>query len=384
MKNIATTHQHYLINTYTFRGKAFVKGDGCYLYDERGNKYLDLMSNYGVNIFGYNNPQITKALQGQIENLPNLHCSFANDVRAAAAKQLVKHCKGKTGQVYFANSGTEAIEAALKFAVLATGKTEIIAAKGSYHGKTTGALSVTYSQKYKKGLESLLWKAKFVSYDKVSEIRSAIGKNTAAVILEPIQGESGVIPPKEGYLQDVREICSQNETLLILDEIQTGAGRTGVFLASHRANVEADIVCLGKGLAGGIPVGATMVSKEVAEKIPKLSQTSTFGGNPLACQGILQVLSLLSDGRLDQISRLGEYFLSELRSIDSGKIRAVRGSGLMIGVEVDENRNQILKDLQERKLLACPAGDNVVRFLPPYILEKDQIDYAISVLKDVL
>lgn len=377
-------HKLYLIDSFPFRGISLEKGDGVYLYDKKGNKYLDLISNYGVNIFGYNHPVITKKLQEQIETLSNLHGSFANETRGEAARKLIKRCRGSR-KVYFSNSGAEAIEAAIKFAVYVKGKTKIIAAKGSYHGKTLGALSVTHSEKYRPGkVKEILLDVHFVSFGKLDKIKKETDEETAAVILEPIQGESGIIMPPEGYLKEVERVCKEKGVLLVLDEIQTGVGRTGSFLFSENEGVDADIICLGKGLAGGIPVGATLVKKEIADEIPKLLQTSTFGGNPLVSYGVLATLSLLDGKQLEKVSEMGDYFIDELRKIESKRIKKVKGAGLMIGVEVKQGRDQILKDLQEKGILAGPAGENVVRFLPPYLITKDQIDSAVSVLKEIL
>lgn len=384
MKDLSFMHQKYLVSTYPFRGKTFIKGNGAYLYDEQGNQYLDLVSNYGVNIFGHCHPHLTHALQNQINTLPVLHCSFANDIRAQAAHQLVSRCGGKLSQVYFSNSGAEAIEAALKFSILATGNKRIIATKGAYHGKTLGALSVTASQKYRSQFEPLLWDVKFINFGDIKTLEQTINKQTTAVILEPIQGESGVIFPPKNYLKKVRKLCNENNTLLILDEIQTGMGRTGTFLACHQTNVEPDIVCLGKGLAGGTAVGVTLVTQKIANHIPKAIHTSTFGGNPLVCAGILATLNLLTKKQLQANICLGNYFLEKLHSLKNSRIKEIRGQGLMIGIEVTGDRNQILKALQVQNIIAAPANDQVVRFLPPYIITKNQIDHVTNIFNKAL
>lgn len=383
MSKMEVIHQHFLVNSYPFRGKTFIQGEGVYLFDETGKKYLDLMGNYGVNIFGYNHLQISKELCEQVKLLSCLHGGFANDVRAKAAEKLVKRCGGKLEKVFFSNSGAEAVEAALKFAVLATGKKRIVAAKGGYHGKTFGALSVTFGEKYRSGFDGLLQEVEFVPFGNIEKMVKIVNEETAAVILEPIQGERGVIIPFEGYLKKVEKMCRKKKVVFILDEVQTGVGRTGYFLAGDKEEIEADIVCLGKGLAGGIAVGATLVTKEIGEKIPKAVHTSTFGGNPLACRGILAVLELVDEKMLGRIRFLGERFLEGLKLIKSEKIKEIRGRGLMIGMEVKGDRNQILKNLQERGILACPAGEKVVRFLPPYIISEKEIKRAVKILREV-
>lgn len=376
---------NYLVPTYPDRGVNIVEGQGVYLYDENGKKYLDFGSNYGVSIFGYGHKQITKSLKSQIDRIINLHGSLGNLVRVEAAKRLIRMCGENYSSVYFCNSGTEAIEAALKFARLTKAGSHIIAMEHSYHGKTLGALSVTGSEKYQKPFLPLLWDVSFVTYGSISAIKAAIKKETIAVILEPIQGEGGINPAPPAFLKAVRKLCNERNLLLIIDEIQAGLGRSGSFLVSTKEGISADILCLGKGLAGGIPIGATLVSKSVAAYIPLHIHTSTFGGNPLAASGILATLKLLSDKTLyKKIKASGSYFLRSLKSIKHPKIIAVRGVGLMIGVEVDKKITQILKYMQEHGVIAIPAGTNVVRFLPPFIITKKQIDNAVKIFEDAL
>jgi len=384
MKNYNFLQQTFVVNTYVNRGLTLVKGEGVYLYDEKGKKYLDLMSNYGVNILGHSHPDITKHLSDQLGKLTVLHGSFASDTRAEAAFQLVKKCGGQLSQVYFSNSGAEAVEAALKFAVLATGKKKFISANHGYHGKTLGALSATYGDKYKKMFSPLLWDFEFVNHGNTASLEEAIAPDVAAFIVEPIQGEGGIYTPPSDYLQKVREMCDKHNILLILDEIQTGCGRTGTFLASQKSKIHYDIVCMGKGLAGGLPVGATLVSKEIAAKIPKQIHTSTFGGNPLACAGIVATLALLSEEMMVHVQEMGTYFMNQLKAINSPLIAEVRGQGLMIGLEMKDKRNEMLKELQINHILTIPAGENVVRFLPPFIIQKKHIDETITVLNTIL
>ena len=373
-----------LVASYPNRGITFVKGEAAYLITQSGEKYLDLGSNYGVNIFGYRHPTITNALHKQLDNLVNLHGSFGSDVRNRAAEKLINKCGGKLSRIFFSNSGAEAIEAALKFARAATGKTHFIAMKNAYHGKTLGALSATSGDKYKKMFAPLLWNFEFVEHGNIEPLEKAIDTDVAAFIVEPIQGEGGIYTPPADYLQKVRKICDKHNILLILDEIQTGCGRTGTFLASQKYGINYDIVCMGKGLAGGLPVGATLVSKEIAAKIPKQIHTSTFGGNPLAAAGIIATLELLNEEIMTHVKKTGAYFIGQLKTIDSPLISDVRGQGLMIGLEMKDKRNEILKELQLKNILAIPAGENVVRFLPPFIIEKKQINEAIKVLKEVI
>ena len=345
---------------------------------------MDLGSNYGVNIFGYNHPSITKALQRQLNDLVNLHGSFNNQVRTQAAENLSKATNRRLSRVFFSNSGAEAIEAALKFARVATGKSHFIAMKNAYHGKTLGALSATDGDRYRNPFLPLLWDFTHVSFGNIEELQSNISINTAAIMIEPVQGEGGIhFAPPEFYSQ-LQDVCLRRNILLIIDEIQTGLGRTGTFLAGEQFGLKPDILCLGKGIAGGIPVGVTLVTQEISSKIPLHIHTSTFGGNPLACAGILAVLKELENGTIfDDVKELGRYFLDQLKSIDTPKITEVRGLGLMIGMELGENATPVLRALQQERIIAIPAGSNIVRFLPPLIITKNELDIAISALKRI-
>ena len=376
--------QKFMLNMYPNRGLEFRRGEGVDLITAGGERYLDMMSNYGINVLGYNHPRVNGALIRQLQDLPALHCSFGSDVRALASWRLVQRTLRQAGRVYWSNSGAEAVEAALKLAVMATGKKRFVACTNGYHGKTLGALSATDGDKYRRSFEPLLWEFSRIPFDDPPALDQVLDDETAAFIVEPIQGESGILAARDGYLRSAREICTARGVLLILDEIQTGTGRTGTFLASAREGIEADIICLGKGLAGGLAVGATVVSAEIASRAVRSSHTSTFGGNPLACAGVNAILDYLEDAELERISRLGLYFRQEMDRLRGDRVTAVRGRGLMIGAVVPERRDEVLKGLQREKVLAIPAGNEVVRFLPPYIIEKEHIDRTVAALHAVL
>jgi LysW-gamma-L-lysine/LysW-L-ornithine aminotransferase len=364
-----------LLDAYPNRGLRFVRGDGPYLEASDGRRYLDLMTNYGVSLFGYGCPAITSALSAQIAALPTLHGSFGSDVRLKASVALARRLPMESASICWSNSGAEAIEAALKFAAIATGRKRFVACRGGYHGKTLGALSATDAGKYRAPFEPLLWEFEHVEYGDAAALRGALDARTAAVVVEPIQGEGGVRVPPPGYLREVRRAASDAGVLLVVDEIQSGCGRTGRFLAVEHDGVSPDIVCLGKGLAGGVPVGATAVTSAIAAAIPRGLHTSTFGGNPLACAGVMAVLGLLDDERLARVVMLGERFQECLRRAAPGPA-AVRGAGLMIGVAVGPRRDDVLKALQRAGVLGIPAGEDLVRFLPPYIVTAEQLDAA--------
>lgn len=373
-----------LIASYPNRGITIESGKGMYLIDSGGNKYLDFGSNYGVNIFGYGHLGINRALTKQLSKLINLHGSFMSDVRTESSKKLVENCGGKMSKVFFSNSGAEAIEAALKFVRLATGKSHFIAMENGYHGKTLGALSATGSEKYRTPFLPLLWNFTHLPFGDINRLKQAITKDTGAIITEIVQGEGGIKLGSQSYLTALQHLCRINNILLIVDEIQTGLGRTGTFLAGEQFGITPDILCLGKGLAGGIPVGATLVTEEVAQKIPVHIHTTTFGGNPLACAGIIATLEELKDSHiLSRVKDMGKYFLAQLKKIRHPKIIEARGIGLMLAIELSENATWLLKSLQDKHIIAIPAGSNIVRFLPPYIITKMEIDILVSELSKI-
>ncbi|OGG27260.1 hypothetical protein A2960_00370 [Candidatus Gottesmanbacteria bacterium RIFCSPLOWO2_01_FULL_39_12b] len=379
-----TLTKNYLVNSYPNRGVTFVAGEGMYLIGKNGEKYLDLGSQYGVSVFGYRHPRITPNLISQLNKLINVHGSFGSDVRTEAAKKLVEACGGRVSRVFFSNSGAEAIETAIKFAKLYTGKLRFLALENSYHGKTLGALSATSGEKYRDPFMPLVWNFIHLPFGEKKSIDENINSDTAAVIIEPVQGEGGIYPPPAGYLEYIQKVCRKRGVLLIIDEIQTGVGRTGRFLASEKHGLTPDIICLGKGIAGGVPIGITLVSEAIALKVPLHIHTSTFGGNPLACSGIIAVLKEFEDGQLlSHIKKMGNFFLTELKKLKHPKIVDTRGIGLMLGLELNENVTPVLKALQQEKIIAIPAGSNIVRFLPPYLITEKEIDRVIKELKKI-
>lgn len=373
-----------VIALYPNRGLSFVRGEGAYLLTRDGGRYLDLMTNYGASLLGHGHPVITAAVAEQLGRVVTMHGSFGSDVRARASLAVVDRLPMPGAGLCWLNSGTEAIEAALKFAIVATGRRHFVAGAGGYHGKTLGALSVTHAGKYRAIFDGCLLPVDHVPYGSVAAVDAAITAETAAVIVEPIQGEGGVVVPPDGYLRAIRELCSARKVLLIVDEIQTGSGRTGVFTESEREGVEPDILCLGKGLAGGIPVGITAVAPAVSERLAKGVHTSTFGGNPLAAAGVLATLSVLTAEFLATVDGLGRDWRARLAAIESDRLGEVRGRGLMVGVSVRGDRDLVLKNLQKEGVLAIPAGEDVIRFLAPLVVDADQLAQATTALDRVL
>lgn len=369
---------------YAKRDIALVRGDGAYLWDSDGTRYLDLMSNYGVNILGHNHPNVTAAITHQANTLLNCHQSFASDVRVALLEKLVSVAPAGLNHVFLSNSGTEAIEAALKFAWIASGRTKLVAAKRGYHGRTLGSLAATAEKKYREPFEAELTTATHVSYGNVDELADAIDDETAAVILEPVQGEGGIYVPSAEYLQAVREVVTSKGALLILDEVQTGF-RTGAYFACQHTGVVPDLLVTSKGLGNGVPIGATFMSAQIAEQLTGGVHGTTFGGNPLACAAALATLETLEqDNLLDHSTEIGNYLVDQIRALNHPKIRDVRGKGMMIGIELKMRATPALRGLQQHGVLALMAGSLVLRLLPPLILTKEQADVAVGTLAEVL
>jgi len=363
---------------YAKRGLALVRGEGVWLWDSDGRRYLDLMSNYGVNILGHAHPRVTAAIVAQAGRLLSCHQSFASDVRAAFLERLLAVAPAGLTRAFLSNSGTEAVEAALKFVWATTGRRKIVAARRGYHGRTLGALAATAEKKYREPFLGLLAEAEHIPYGDPEALAAALDERTAAVILEPVQGESGIYSAPDEYLRAARELTRQAGVLLIFDEVQT-AFRTGAWFACQHAGVTPDLLCVAKGLANGVPIGATLMTEEIAAALPAGVHGSTFGGNPLACAAGLATLETLAvDSLIPHSADVGAYFLRRLRELEHPAVREVRGRGLMLGIELKSRSTPVLKAMQERGLLALPAGTVVVRLLPPLIITREQVDEAVA------
>ncbi|MBX6341141.1 MAG: aspartate aminotransferase family protein [Thermomicrobiaceae bacterium] len=369
---------------YAKRDLALARGEGAYLWDAKGRRYLDLMSNYGVNVLGHAHPRVTAAIAHQAATLLNCHQSFASDVRVALLERLLALAPAGLTRAFLSNSGAEAVEAALKFAWVATGRGKVVAAGRAYHGRTLGALAATADKKYREPFAGLLAEAVHVPYGDAEALAAAVDGDTAAVILEPIQGEGGVHLPPPGYLRRAREVASAAGALLIFDEVQTGL-RTGAWFACQHEGVAPDLLCLSKGLANGVPIGATLMTEAVAGALSGGVHGTTFGGNPLACAAALATLEAIeAEGLLARSAAVGAHLVEAIRALHHAKVREVRGRGLMIGVELRTRATPVLRALQERGVLALPAGSVVVRLLPPLILTEEQADAAVATLAEAL
>ncbi len=363
------------------------KGVGAHVWDVNGKEYIDCMGGYGVAIVGHQNKRVVNAIKEQVDKIITVHSSLYNKTREEFLKTLIGLAPKGLTQVHLNNSGAEAVEAAIKFARKFTGKKGMVAMKGSYHGKTLGALTLTFNPKYKKAFEPLVEKVSFASFGDIESLRSTIDEDTAFVILEPIQGESGIIVAPDGFLQDVRKLCDEKGILLIFDEIQAGLGRTGRLWACDHWNTAPDILCLAKGIAGGVPMGATLVRPDILAAMSKGEHSSTFGGNPLSCAaGIATLHALTQDGLIENSEKMGKLFREGLEKLKEKHtiIREIRGKGLMIGVELKFEVKDVLMNLMKEGVLMLYSGRNILRILPPLVITKEDITKVLETLDVVL
>jgi acetylornithine/LysW-gamma-L-lysine aminotransferase len=378
----------FLAGVYQKFPLTIVRGKGAIVWDIKGRDYIDCMGGYGVSIVGHCHPKVVEAIEEQCSKLISCHSSLYNDKRAELLDKLIKISPRGLEKAFLCNSGAESVECGLKLAAKYTMKKEIISMTRGYHGKTSGALSATWGRKYRAPFESLLSKSfKFVPFGKIEGVKEAITEKTAAIIVEPIQGESGVYPAPKGFLQSLRELCDEKEILLIFDEVQTGFGRTGKMWASQHWNTIPDIMCLAKGIAGGFPMGATIAKGEVMDSLKTGEHSSTFGGNPLACAAACATIDVIIEEDLpDRARAVGGYFKERLSEIKEELriVREIRGLGLMIGLESRFDVYNILMRAIDRRVILLYSGKNIIRFLPPLVINETQIDKLVGVLKELL
>ena len=380
--NTKTMEQTYELAVYPRRDIVLVSGKGARLYDEEGREYIDCASNVGVSNIGHGHQAVADAIYEQYLALGNCYSMFYNPVRARLAEKLAKLAPGNLNLVFFCNSGAEAIEGALKFARSTTGRPEVIAAMRGFHGKTMGALAATWGPEYQKPFAPMMPGLKHVPFNNFAKLETALSEKTAAVLLEIIQGEGGVRVGDKDYFRQVRELCNSKGVMLIIDEVQTGFGRTGAMFACEQF-VTPDMLCLAKSLAGGIPMGTVICSERI--KVPVKSHTSTFGGNPTACAAALASLEVIEkEGLIKNAETLGNYLIEQLRGIESKKIRDIRGLGLMVGIELKEKAGPYVQMLMGKGVIALLAGATVIRLLPPLVISREEIDTVVSVLKEIL
>ncbi len=381
--DIIDIEEKYTSGVYAKQPIAFVRGQGARLWDDKGIEYLDCSSGHGVANLGHAHPKVATAIAHQAAQLITLFETFPNDQRAALMEKLTALTPGLE-RVFFCNSGTESMEAAIKFARLSTGRTGMIAAMRGFHGRTMGALSATWNKRYREPFAPLIPGFDHVPFNNIEALEKAITAETAAVILEPVQGEGGVYPAQPEYLHAAADLCRQRGALLIMDEVQTGFGRTGRMFAYQHFNITPDLLCCSKSLAGGVPMGAVLIGENVKNLTPGV-HGSTFGGNPLSCAAALAALSVLEEENLpEQAAEKGAYLMEKLGVIQSPLIREVRGLGLMIGIELKQKVAPYLKTLQEKHIIALNAGMTVIRLLPPLVISYEQLDQVAAALNEIL
>jgi acetylornithine/N-succinyldiaminopimelate aminotransferase len=371
----------YIFNTYTRQPIAIKKAYGAVVTDVNGKEYIDCVAGIAVNNVGHCHPAVVEAIKQQAEELIHVSNLYYTEQQALLAEELVNLTEIE--RVFFCNSGTEAVEGALKLARKATGKKEFIAAEHAFHGRTRGALSVTHKEKYRKPFEPLA-PAVFVPYNDASAIRAAITEDTAGVILEPVQGEAGVIIPSDGYLREVREICDETGTLLILDEVQTGFGRTGKWFAREHSGIEPDIMTLAKAMGGGFPMGAMLAREDVAANFGRGDHASTFGGNALSCAAALANIEVINKEKLVARSgELGVYLMKKLKALDKDYVKEIRGKGLMVGMELSIKCEDIVSRSRELGVLLNCTSESVLRFVPPLTITREQLDAVVGVIDEI-
>ena len=381
------SEDQFMGNLYQRFPVTIEKGVGAHVWDVDGKEYIDCMGGYGVALVGHQNKRVNDAIKEQIDKIITVHSSLYNKTREEFLKLLIGLAPKGLTQVHLNNSGAEAIEAAMKFARKFTGKKGMVAMKGSYHGKSFGALSLTFNPKYRKAFAPLVEKVSFASYGDMESLRSVVDDDTAFIILEPIQGESGIIVAPDNFLQQVRELCDEKGILLIFDEIQAGLGRTGRLWACDHWNTAPDILCLAKGIAGGVPMGATLVRPDILSSMGKGEHSSTFGGNPISCAaGNAALKALTEDGLIENSEKMGKIFREGLEKLKENHtmIREIRGKGLMIGIEMKFEVRDILMGLIKKGVLMLYSGRNILRILPPLVISEEDVTKVLHALDSIL
>lgn len=381
------TENRYLANVFAKKPVVLTHGKGALLWDVNGKEYVDCASSYGVAALGHCHPKIVEAIKAQAEQLITCHSCYYNDKRAEFIQKLVSITPKGLDKAFLSNSGAESVECAIKLARKATGKTEIIGLMGAFHGKTMGALSLTWDKKYREPFMPLVPDMKHAAPDNPDKLREAITEKTAAVIMEPIRGEGGIRVPPEGYLQEVREICDKRGILLIFDEVQSSFGRTGKLFAGQNWDVTPDIMTLAKPFAGGLPIGITVAKENIMSAFKTGEHSTTFSGSPIVCAaGIAAIDALIEEKLADKAAANGKYFKTQLEGLAAKHkiVKEVRGLGLMLGMELRYDVYGVLQKTLGRGVLVLDAGKTVVRILPPLVITKPQIDRAITALDEAL
>ena len=383
MRDFIALQKLYEFDIDPKRDLVIVKGKNARVWDDRGKEYIDCVGGHGVANVGHCNEAVVAAITAQARKLMTCPGVFYNDTKALLLEKLVRIAPENLKRAFLCNSGTESIEAALKFVRFATKKTEFICAMKSFHGRTLGALSATFNPKYKHDFKPLVPGFNFVPFNNFSKLEEKVNENTAGILLEIVQGEGGVNIGKKEYFQHVRRLCDERGILLIIDEVQTGFCRTGKMFAVEHFGIEPDIMCLAKSIAGGLPMGAVLCSDKIEAPLGK--HGSTFGGNPLACAAAIAAIDFMTANKLAQQSaEKGNYFIDKFKQFHYNRVRDVRNFGLMIGIELKEKAKPFILELIEEGVLTLPAGTTVLRLLPPLTISYEELDIVIEKLIKVL
>ncbi len=362
------------------------EGDGVYVYDGEGEEYLDFGASYGVMAVGHSNPSVVEAIREQAGKYTYAQASYATKARASLLERLKQHTPEALERVFLTNAGTEANETAFKLARASTpeGKTKVVAAENGFHGRTFGSISATYKKKYRQPFEPTVPEFEFTGFDDPESLKETVDDDTAMVILEPVQGEGGVQPASQEYVETARDVCSDHDSYLVFDEIQAGLGRTGRLWSHQHYDVTPDALTTAKALGGGMPVSA-LVCREAMTEIPKGSHGGTYCGNPVAAAAAdAAVEHIVEEDLAANAAEKGERLIEGLREIDSDRVVEVRGRGLMVGVQVRGRAGRYLSGMAQEGVLALPAGSNVIRMLPPLTLEDEHVDEAVEAVEAVV
>ncbi len=382
LRQIETAHTS---GAYFKRPLAVISGHGSRVQDDEGRSYIDATSGQGVALTGHAHPAVTAAIARQAGELVTSPEIFFNDQRARLYERLAALTPGDIGKFFLCNSGAEAMEGALKVAMLLTGRSKVLATRNAFHGRTLGALALTWNPKYRQPFDA--WhsgQVQHLAFNDLEAARAAIDGETAAVVIEVVQGEGGVHLADPAWLRNLWQLCDDSGALLIIDEIQTGLGRCGSWFACEQAGVIPDVLTLGKGLAGGVPIGAVCWRASLGSLSPG-SHGSTFGGNPLACAAALATLAVIDDEQLpERAARLGNWLMSQLEDMQHPSVREVRGLGLLVGMQLRGRVTPVLKRLQDRGVLALPAGFNVLRLLPPLVISESELQDIVAAIRESL
>lgn len=382
IKSTREMEDAYLFPIYPKRQTLLVRGKGALLWDDEGREYIDCIAGHGVAIIGHCHDRVVAALHAQAQTLITCTTSFYNPARAQLLQRLITITPQNLTRAFLCNSGTESVEAALKFARFTTKKTAFVCAMRSFHGRTFGSMSATFTPEYREPFEPLVPGFHFVPFNDFAALQQKITEQTAGVLLEVVQGEGGVNIGDKEYFQKVRALCTERNILLIIDEVQTGFGRTGKLFACEYMDIQPDIMCVAKGIAGGFPMGATLCSDKIL--VPTGKHGTTFGGNPLACAAASAAIDVIVHEDLSrQSAEKGAYVLQKLRVADLN-VREVRGLGLMIGIELKEKVKPYIQQLEERGILVMAAGTTVMRLLPPLVITHEQLDKVVEEIVKVL